>query len=155
MAVTERSCTPRFVATVATPAVRHEASAARTISGGVAPLSSEANTSRVVGLDRERLAVGVLLAETGEVGDRRAAVGAVHPLAAGPPLELRGLGRVGQRLAGAAQRLDVHAVVDGRGVGLGHVGSSRFVRAAADCRRSTPLSGDRRLRVMKDEVVIR
>src|SRR5215216_672710 len=36
---------PRLVATVATPAVRQLASAARAISAGVAPLSSDANTS--------------------------------------------------------------------------------------------------------------
>jgi hypothetical protein len=45
VAVTERSCTPRFDATVATPAVRHEANAASTISVGVAPLSSDAKIS--------------------------------------------------------------------------------------------------------------
>ena len=71
----------------------------------------------VVGVDRVRLAVHVLSAEAGEVGDLGAAVGPSHPLAAGPPLEEGGLGGVRERLAGAAERLDVHAVVDGRGIG--------------------------------------
>src|SRR5215203_1502642 len=42
---TERSCTPRFCATAATPAVRQLASPTRTYSIGVMPLSSDAKIS--------------------------------------------------------------------------------------------------------------
>ena len=120
VALTERSCTPRFVATVAMPAVMHDASAASSDLGRRRAVVLRREDLGVIGFDRERLSVRVVLAEAGEVGDRRAAVGAVHPLAAGSPLELRGLGGVGERLAGAADRFDVHAVVDGWGVGLSH-----------------------------------
>ena len=44
VAVTDRSWMPRLLATVATPAVRHDASAINVNSGGVAPLSSDAKT---------------------------------------------------------------------------------------------------------------
>src|SRR6185312_13349966 len=44
-ALTERSWMPRFVATAAIPAVKHPASAASTVSVGVGPWASEANTS--------------------------------------------------------------------------------------------------------------
>jgi len=39
-------------------------------------------------------------------------VGAIDPLAAGAPLELRGFGRLFEGLACGEQRLDVYAVVD-------------------------------------------
>ena len=44
-ALTERSCTPRWVATAAMPAVRQPANAANSVSVGVAPWSSDAKTS--------------------------------------------------------------------------------------------------------------
>ena len=64
---------------------------------------------------------------------------AVHPLAAGTPLELCRLGRIGQRLPGAPERLDVDTVVDGGGFGLSHVGSFRFV-CGGGLSPLTPLS---------------
>src|SRR4051794_12122471 len=76
----------------------------------------------MVGVDGEGLAVHVLLAEAGEGVDRGPAVRAPHPVAAGPPLELGGLGCVGERLAGAEEVGDVHAVVGGGSFGAGHGG---------------------------------
>ena len=72
----------------------------------------------------ESLATGLLGAEPVEVADHGAAVGAIDPLAAGAPLELRGLGRMLERLARAEQRLDVDAVVDLRGVRTCRLGHS-------------------------------
>src|SRR5580693_4733235 len=57
----------------------------------------------MVSVDRVDLTVHVLCAEAGEVGDRSAAVGPSHPLAARPPLKASGLGVVRESLAGAAQ----------------------------------------------------
>jgi hypothetical protein len=57
--------------------------------------------------------VGLLLAEAPEPFDRRVAVGAVHPRATGPPLEL-GRRRVGAEcLPSVEQGLQVDAVVHG------------------------------------------
>ena len=75
VAVTERSCTPRFVATVATPAVRQPASAASTISGGVAPLSSEAKISGWSASIVNGWRCVLLGAEPEEVGDRSCGCG--------------------------------------------------------------------------------
>ncbi len=115
------------------PAVRQLARPTRTNSTGVAPLSSDAKTPgchedqldrrgtlvlgredlRVVGIEVERALVVLFLAQAEEALDGRAAVGAVHPFAGRSPLELRGVGRRGQRLAGIKQCLDIDAVVDG------------------------------------------
>ena len=65
---------------------------------GVAPSSWAAKTSGVVGVEHELLAVGVLGAEAGEVVHGGAAVGAVDPLGAGPPLEAGCLGCGGESL---------------------------------------------------------
>ena len=73
VAFTEWSWTPRFDATVATPAVRHDASAASAISGGVATVVLGGEDFWVVSVDRVGLTVHVLRAEAGEVGDRGAA----------------------------------------------------------------------------------
>ncbi len=94
----------------------------------------------MVRLNGVRLPVGVLIAEAREVGDGRAAVRAVHPLAASTPLELRRLGRIGQRLPGAPECLDVDTVVDGGGFGLSHGGSFRSV-CDGGMSPLTPLSG--------------
>ena len=60
--------------------------------------------------------------------------------------------RVGERLPGAAQRFDVHAVVDGRGVGLGHGMSFVVVSHGGGSVSSlTPLSVDHpTARVLED-----
>ena len=52
-------------------------------------------------------------AKTEEALDGRMTVGAVLPFAGGAPFELRGLGRVGERLTGAEQGFGVDAVIDG------------------------------------------
>ena len=131
VAFTERSCTPRFVATVATPGGQAGCQRGEDDLGRRRAVVLGGEDLRVVGVDGEGLAVRVLLAEPAEVGDGGAAVRALHPFARGLPLELGGLGRVRQRLAGAAQGFDVHAVVDGRGVGSRHVLSS--LRAEDRC----------------------
>src|SRR4029077_18468799 len=74
---------------------------------------------RMVSVEAESGFVFLLAAQAIEAFDGRAAVGAVDPVAGGPPLELGGLGRFGQRFACAEQRVDVHAVLDfGGGHGL-------------------------------------
>ena len=95
------------------PAVRQLARPASTISTGVAPLSSEAKIFGMVGVEGELALVLLLGAEAVEAFDGGAAVRAVHPLARRAPLELGGLGCLGQRFARAEQCLDVDAVVDG------------------------------------------
>src|SRR5690606_32799085 len=70
-----------------------------------------------------------------------AVVGALGPRDAGPPLELGDLGGVGERAAHAEERLDVHAVVDSRGV-RGRHGSSRGTAIAARaCGRAASRKG--------------
>ena len=123
VAVTDRSWMPRFWATAATPAVRQLPSADRTISTGVAPRSSEAKTVGMVGLDRERGVVDVILAEAGEAVDRRAAVRAVDPRGGRAPGEVGRLGSSAERVAGVEQGGGVDAVVDGV-AGDGHVVAS-------------------------------
>ena len=92
----------------------------------------------VIGFDHVRLPVRMLLPQSREVRDRRAAVGAVHPLATGPPLELGGLWCVGERLARSEYRLDVDAVVGNWCFGLRHLRFLfPFVRGLV-LRRGTP-----------------
>ena len=76
----------------------------------------------VVDVEAEGAAVLLLGAEPAEALDGAVAVGAPLPGATRPPLELGGIGRTGQGVAGIEQGLDVHAVVDGA-VGHGHGGS--------------------------------
>src|SRR5581483_5502916 len=93
--------------------------------------------------------VNLLLAQSPEPFHRGAAVGAVDPGARGAPLELSGLGTVGQRLPGVEQRLEVDPVVDGGGderhrlsfrVGAGWV--SGTLRLAEDRpKRFSPAGG--------------
>ena len=77
----------------------------------------------MVGVDRERGLVDVVLAEAGEALDRRAAVGAVHPRGGGAPGELGRFGCLAERVAGVEQGGAVDAVVD-RVAGHGHVVAS-------------------------------
>src|SRR5439155_26981943 len=98
----------------------------------------------MVSVERVRLVVALLLAEAEEAVHLRVGVRAVLPLARGPPLELRGLGRPGEGLLGIEQRLDVDAVVD-RGIDRSHVpllgpptcGASARVQSAPEGRRYT------------------
>src|SRR5579859_3860758 len=73
----------------------------------------------MVGVEGERHAVGVLLAEAREARHGRLAEGAVYPAARRAPGELGGGGRIRQRGASAEQRVTVNAVVDGA-VANGH-----------------------------------
>ena len=75
----------------------------------------------MVGVDGERGAVRLLGAQAREVLDGRSRVGAVDPLAAGPPLELGGFGGGGEGLARGEECLHVHAVLDAGCFGVGHV----------------------------------
>src|SRR6202035_1129203 len=97
-AVTERSWMPRCWATEATPAVRHPTRPTRT------------NSTGVVDVELIGGAVPLLAAEAGEPGHGGLAVRAGAPGAAGPPGELGGFWRGGQRVAGVEQGLHVHAV---------------------------------------------
>ena len=76
----------------------------------------------MIGIEREGALVVLFLAEAVKAFDRRVAVRAVLPFAGGAPFELRGLWRLGQRIASSDQRLDVHAIIDsgGSAIGLGH-----------------------------------
>lgn len=66
----------------------------------------------VIGVEFEGGLATLFLAQTEKALDGRVSVSPVLPFAGCAPLELRGLGRLGQRLAGVKQRLDVNAVVD-------------------------------------------
>ena len=66
---------------------------------------------RVVGVEHERLTVGLLAAERRRSCRSWCGVGAADPLAAGPPLERGSGGRAGHGFPGAQQGFDVHAVV--------------------------------------------
>ena len=79
----------------------------------------------MVGIERERGPVLLLLAEAEIALDGGVAVGAVLPLADRPPLELGALGRLGQRFARAEQCGNVDAVVD-LGFRCSHFVSPRF-----------------------------
>jgi hypothetical protein len=79
---------------------------------------------RMIGFHAEILVAGLLGAEAEEVADHGAAVRSGHPFAACAPLELGGLGRLLERLAGTQQRIDVDAVVDLRGVRICRLGHS-------------------------------
>ena len=61
----------------------------------------------VVGVEGEAGPIALLLAESEEALDLRPAVGPVLPLAGCPPPEGGGLGRLGERIAGAEQGFDV------------------------------------------------
>src|SRR3954454_4438114 len=74
----------------------------------------------MIGVERVPLVVALLFTEPEEALDVAGAVRPVLPLAGGPPLELRALGRSGQSLSSAEQCFDVDAVVD-RGFRCGHV----------------------------------
>ena len=119
VAETDFSWISRFCATAATPAVRQLARPTSTYSTGVDAVVLGREELGMVGVEAELGLVALLVAEAEEALHRVAAVGAVHPLARRPPLELRRLGRGGERLTGVEQCLDVDAVVDG-GVGRGH-----------------------------------
>ena len=114
VAFTEFSWMPRFWATAAMPAVRqlaepdqHELHRRRPVILGREDLG-------MVRVERVRRAVALLGAETEEALDGALAVRAVLPLGAGPPRELRALGRLGERVARIEQCLDIDAVVDRR-----------------------------------------
>ena len=62
----------------------------------------------------------LLLAEAEEALDRRVSVGAVFPLAAGPPGKFRRFGCVAERLARAEQRFYIDAIID-RGFARRHL----------------------------------
>src|SRR5262249_45022950 len=66
----------------------------------------------VVGVEGELGLVALLLAQAVEALDAGLAVGAVQPLATRLPVELRGLGRLAQRIARAQQRIDVDSVLN-------------------------------------------
>ena len=104
----------RFWATAAMPAVRQLASPTSTYSTGVAPLSSEAKTLRMIGIELEGGLAALLLAQTVEAFDGRMAVRAILPFAGRAPLELRGLRSLGESVARVEQSLDVDAIVGGR-----------------------------------------
>src|SRR5262249_46614803 len=67
---------------------------------------------RVVCLDGERFVAGLLGSEPEETADSGAAVRAIHPFAARPPLELSRLGRLFECCTGTQQRIDVDAIID-------------------------------------------
>ena len=68
---------------------------------------------RMVGVERERGLVDVLLAQAGEPGHGRAAVRAAHPLGRRTPGELGGLGHADECVAGGGEGRAVDTVVDG------------------------------------------
>ena len=95
-------------------------------STGVMPLVVRIEQRRVVGVEHERVVVRLFLAQSEELLDGRAGMGARDPLVAGSPGERRRFRWCGrQGLAGSEQCGDVHAVVDGVR-GDGHDLSSRF-----------------------------
>ena len=103
----------RRVATVATPAVRHPARPARTISTGRHAAIGGREDLRVVRVEGERLVVRLLGADAAEVLDGGAGVDSIDPGRRRTPLELGQLRHVGHRVTSAEQRCDVDAVVDG------------------------------------------
>jgi hypothetical protein len=93
----------------------------------------------MVGIELERGLAVLLRAEAVEALDRRMTVRAVLPLAGGAPLELGGRRRLGERVAGVEQGLNVDAVVGGAvGHRLPPVVMNVSVSAA---RRSFPSRG--------------
>src|SRR5262245_63032986 len=73
----------------------------------------------MIGIEFERGLAALLLAKAEKSFDRRMAMGSVFPLTGCAPFELRRLGRIGQRLAGGDQSLNVHAIID-RHINSGH-----------------------------------
>jgi hypothetical protein len=67
---------------------------------------------RVIGIEGKAAPMRLLLTQTRETLDFGVAVGAVHPVAGGPPLELRGFRRSRQGLPRAQQGFDVDTIVD-------------------------------------------
>jgi hypothetical protein len=69
---------------------------------------------RMVRFERELGLVLLFRPQTVKPFDAGLAVGAVLPLAGGPPGEFRRFGRTSQRLTRGEQRVDIDAVVDSR-----------------------------------------
>jgi hypothetical protein len=65
----------------------------------------------MVGIEFECLLATLLFAQAKETLDRRMAVGAILPLAGSAPLEFGGRRRLGQRIAGRDQRVNVYAII--------------------------------------------
>src|SRR5215208_5180922 len=77
---------------------------------------------RVICLECEIIAAGLLRTQSEEAADHRAAVGAIHPLAGRAPLELRRVRCLLQDLACLKQRTHVNSVLnpgDGRSAVVG------------------------------------
>src|SRR5215208_6322998 len=77
---------------------------------------------RVICLECEVIAAGLLRTQSEEAVDYRAAVGAIHPLAGRAPLELRSLRRLLQDFARLKQRTHVNSVFNPGDCRIGVVG---------------------------------
>src|SRR5262245_9897573 len=78
--------------------------------GGRAPVLRSEDFG-MVGVELERPLASLLLAQAEETLDRRVAVGAVLPFAGSTPFEFGSFRRLGQRITGRDQRVNIYAII--------------------------------------------